>query len=76
MNKTRIAITVLLLVFSCGLLTVQAAGEEQLKPPYGYSDENGDGINDLFRDANGDGIDDVSKKPYPHVYPSVSVLQA
>lgn len=34
----------------------------------GWSDQNKDGINDLFQDANGDGINDVTKKRYDHKF--------
>ena len=37
----------------------------------GYADEDGNGINDLFRDADGDGINDVTGKEYRHGFPFI-----
>ncbi|MFC1538126.1 hypothetical protein ACFL6H_01760 [Candidatus Latescibacterota bacterium] len=36
-----------------------------------FSDENGDGINDLFRDADGDGKNDNSGKQYRRRFPFI-----
>lgn len=43
--------------------------EESKKVQFlGWLDENGDGINDKFRDANGDGINDITNEKYPHKF--------
>ncbi|MGQ9611161.1 MAG: hypothetical protein ACUVWN_17820, partial [bacterium] len=43
--------------------------EESKKVQFlGWLDENGDGINDKFRDANGNGINDITNEKYPHKF--------
>ena len=58
--KTVIIIMLLVVLFIPSLS--QAQEWEILR----FSDETGDGINDLFRDADGDGKNDLTRKQYRH----------
>lgn len=68
MNSKFIFYVTIIMAVAFFSATAGAAEQELLTPPFGFSDKDSDGVNDLFRDADGNGTDDVTGKAYRHSF--------